>query len=201
MENLTPYLLTSNPIDSFEKWYELAAEKDLSHDAFTLATATPDGDPSARILLLKGLGPGAQYRFYTHSSSQKGHELEQNPRACMVFYWVKSERQVRINGIVKKLSRAQTADYFSSRAHQSQLASFVSDQSQEIESRERLEEKFNSALEKYNESEVPLPEHWQGYELVAHSYEFFVYGEHRLNDRFLYMKDKDGSWSISRLQP
>lgn len=201
MESLSSYFLSSDPVESFQKWFEAAAKKDSSTDAFTLATASPEGVPSARVLLLKGYGPGAQYRFYTHSNSQKGHELEQNPRACMVFYWVKSEKQVRINGVVKKLSRKQTAEYFHSRAHESQVASFVSDQSQKIQSREELEQKFHSALEKFKGARVPLPENWQGYELEAHSFEFFVYGKHRLNDRFLYTKKSDGAWGVSRLQP
>lgn len=201
MENLSSYSLTPDPIDSFENWFRIAKENDLSPDAFTLATATRDAQPSARVLLLKGRGPGAQYRFFSHSNSQKGSDLEANPKACMVFYWLKSKRQVRINGNVKRLGREETAEYFFSRPYESQVASFVSDQSQTILSRAELEKKFHRALEKYNESKVPLPKHWQGYELEAQSFEFFVYGEHRLNDRFLYTKEKSGSWSISRLQP
>jgi pyridoxamine 5'-phosphate oxidase len=201
MEKLEPYDLTPDPVESFARWFGLAQKNDFNPEAFSLATATLDGVPSSRILLLKGHGPGPQFRFFTHSTSQKGHDLQENPRACMVFYWGKSERQVRIYGAVKKLGRDETAKYFSSRAHMSQLASFISDQSEPIESRESLESKFDRAFENHKEGQVPLPENWQGYELEAKSFEFFVYGEHRLNDRFLYALQKDKTWSITRLQP
>lgn len=201
MEKLTDYLLSFDPAESFQAWLKEAKKQDLNPEAFTLATASSDGTPSARVLLLKGHGPNATYRFFTHSSSPKGRDLKENPKGCMVFYWVKSERQVRISGVVKPLSREETYRYFSSRAHKSQLASYISDQSQVIESRKLLEKRFQKALEKYPEGEVPLPIHWQGYELVADEMEFFVYGEYRLNDRFLYSKNSKGLWEIMRLQP
>lgn len=201
MEKLSDYLLTTDPLESFRLWYEKACQDELNPEAFTLATASKEGVPSARILLLKGFRAGNYFRFFTHSTSQKGSELKENPWASMVFYWVKGERQVRINGEVLPLERSETQKYFSSRAHESQVASFISEQSEAIESREKLEEKFSNALKKFPEGQVPFPENWKGYELKASTMEFFVYGKHRLNDRFLYQKNTAGTWDIKRLQP
>lgn len=202
MEELKNYQLTLDPLESFELWFAKAATCEENPTAFTLATIDQKtGGPTARILLYKGLDPNHGFKFYSHSHSQKGSDLEVNPQAAMVFYWHNSERQVRVTGTVSKMSIEQTREYFYSRDRNSQLASYISDQSQPIESREALEKLFQQAQEKFKDREqVDLPPHWSGYFLSPQYFEFFVYGAHRLNDRFAYHLEQ-GVWKINRLQP
>lgn len=202
MEDLKKYNLTPDPFENFESWFEKAAQLEQNPTAFTLATVDPiTHHPSARILLYKGLDPDRGLKFYSHSHSQKGLQLEHHPHVSMVFYWHVSERQVRINGTVQKMSLEQTRDYFLSRDRNSQLASYISDQSAPIESREALEEKFEQAKEKFKKrDQVDLPPHWSGYFVQPNYFEFFVYGDYRLNDRFAFNLE-GGQWKICRLQP
>lgn len=202
MNELKRYELSANPFETFETWFKKAETKEENPTAFTLATADEHGVPSARILLYKGHDRAQGFKFYTHSSSPKGRDLSANPQASMVFYWPCSEKQVRISGEVHKLSQAESEAYFYSRDRESQIASWLSNQSHPIASRDELEKLFEEAKMKFSQKEkVDFPLNWSGYYLSPKNFEFFVYGAHRLNDRFLYELSASDDWEITRLQP
>ena len=194
--------LDSNPIQQFNLWFEQALAADLIEpNAMTLATATADGKPSARIVLLKGVSERG-FVFYTNYGSQKGRQLIANPYAALVFHWDKLERQIRIEGKVEKLSSVESLEYFHSRPKASQLGAWTSNQSQVIANREVLEQKLASLQAQYSdEATIPLPEHWGGFRVVPNRLEFWQGRPSRLHDRLLYDLEADGSWSISRLAP
>ena len=194
--------LDSNPIQQFNLWFEQALAADLIEpNAMTLATATADGKPSARIVLLKGVSEQG-FVFYTNYGSQKGRQLIANPYAALVFHWDKLERQIRIEGKVEKLSSAESLEYFHSRPKASQLGAWTSNQSQVIANREVLEQKLASLQAQHSdEATIPLPEHWGGFRVVPNRLEFWQGRPSRLHDRLLYDLEADGSWSISRLAP
>ena len=194
--------LDSNPIQQFNLWFEQALAADLIEpNAMTLATATADGKPSARIVLLKGVSERG-FVFYTNYDSQKGRQLIANPYAALVFHWDKLERQIRIEGKVEKLSSAESLEYFHSRPKASQLGAWTSNQSQVIANREVLEQKLASLQAQHSdEATIPLPEHWGGFRVVPNRLEFWQGRPSRLHDRLLYDLEADGSWSISRLAP
>ncbi|MDZ7690635.1 MAG: pyridoxamine 5'-phosphate oxidase [Balneolaceae bacterium] len=190
-----------SPISQFGVWFEEALESDLTDaNAMTLATATADGKPSSRIVLLKGFDDDG-FRFYTNYASRKGKELEENPHAALCFYWPALERQVRIEGKVSKLSREQSAKYFQSRPRDSQIGAWASNQSSELVSREQLETKFEEFSQKFEGKDVPLPDFWGGYRLNPHKIEFWQGRTGRLHDRIVYQKNNKGNWSIRRLSP
>lgn len=194
--------LDSNPIQQFNLWFEQALAADLIEpNAMTLATATADGKPSARIVLLKGVSEQG-FVFYTNYGSQKGRQLIANPYAALVFHWDKLERQIRIEGKVEKLSSVESLEYFHSRPKASQLGAWTSNQSQVIANREVLEQKLASLQAQYSDEDtIPLPEHWGGFRVVPNRLEFWQGRPSRLHDRLLYDLEADGSWSISRLAP
>jgi pyridoxamine 5'-phosphate oxidase len=194
--------LDSNPIQQFNLWFEQALAADLIEpNAMTLATATADGKPSARIVLLKGVSEQG-FVFYTNYESQKGRELIANPYAALVFLWDKLERQIRIEGKVEQLSSAESAEYFHSRPKASQLGAWTSNQSQVIAKREVLEQKLASLQAQYSgEVTIPLPEHWGGFRVRPNRLEFWQGRPSRLHDRLVYDLEADGNWSISRLAP
>ena len=194
--------LDSNPIQQFNLWFEQALAADLIEpNAMTLATATADGKPSARIVLLKGVSERG-FVFYTNYGSQKGRQLIANPYAALVFHWDKLERQIRIEGKVEKLSSVESLEYFHSRPKASQLGAWTSNQSQVIANREVLEQKLASLQAQYSDEDtIPLPEHWGGFRVVPNRLEFWQGRPSRLHDRLLYDLEADGSWSISRLAP
>lgn len=201
LDRLEDYSLTQNPFESFTLWYQAARQVEENPEAMTLATSSKAGIPSARIVLFKGLIEN-QFALYGHSCSQKGQELEENPRASLVFYWHKGGRQVRVSGVIHKMPREQVESYFQKRALESQVASAISKQSEAISSRQELEQRFEQALTKARSTgRVDLPETWNGYLLRPTQFEFFLYREHRLNDRFLFEQDTPAGWSIKRLQP
>lgn len=189
----------SDPLKQFSDWYaeyEKASPKDPN--AFVLSTVDSDAQPHARVLLLKGVDQGG-FEFYTNYNSDKGQDLANNPKASMCFFWPALERQIRIEGEVQKLSEAESTDYFKSRPHGSQVGAWVSPQSQEIESREFLENRAQEYMDKYP-NEVPKPEHWGGYRLMPQKIEFWQGRSSRLHDRILYQLE-DGAWKIGRLAP
>ena len=194
--------LKDNPIEQFDRWFQQALEADLIEpNAMTLATATPDGKPTARIVLLKGVSDRG-FVFYTNYESQKGQQLIANPHAALVFLWDKLERQVRIEGRVEKLSSAESAEYFHSRPKASQLGAWTSDQSRVIPNREVLELKQAQLQEQYSgDATVPLPPHWGGFRVVPDRIEFWQGRPSRLHDRLVYDCQSDGSWQIERLSP
>jgi len=192
----------TDPIKQFDLWFQQALSADLIEpNAMTLATATPDGKPTARIVLLKGVSDRG-FVFYTNYESQKGQQLIANPYAALVFLWQKLERQVRIEGRVEKLSVAESTEYFHSRPKASQLGAWTSDQSRVIPDRKVLEQKQAQLQEKYSDDEaIPLPPQWGGFRLVPSRIEFWQGRPSRLHDRLVYELRTDASWLISRLSP
>jgi pyridoxamine 5'-phosphate oxidase len=190
-----------NPIDLFRRWFDAAMESDSRlPDAMTLATATKDGKPSARVVLLKEFDNHG-FVFYTNYESSKAKELEENPRAALVMYWTVLDRQVRVEGAVKRVPSAQSDEYFQTRPRESQIGALASPQSEVIESREVLEEKYAEFDELYRNRRVERPSHWGGYILKPERIEFWQNRASRLHDRILYTRGSSGSWSIQRLAP
>jgi len=200
MDNLIKYSLTDNPLDSFMSWYGDAKKVEQNAEAMTLSTIDlKHNRPDARTVLFKGLKDGC-CTFYTNYLSNKARELEGNNEACLLFYWHASKRQVRIQGQVRKMSEADSKNYFHSRDRQSQLASMISEQSSPIADKDALMTKLTEATERYDGLEIPYPENWGGYLFEPYEFEFFVYGDYRINDRFLFKK-QNNNWSVTRLQP
>ena len=193
--------LNSDPIAQFGVWFQQALDADLLEpNAMTLATATPDGKPTARIVLLKGVDERG-FVFYTNYESQKGQQLIANPYAALVFLWDKLERQIRVEGKVVKLSREESTEYFHSRPKASQLGAIASDQSRVIPNREVLEQKLDELKTKYQDETVPIPKHWGGFRVIPNHIEFWQGRPSRLHDRLVYDLQSDRSWQIQRLAP
>lgn len=200
MDSLIEYSLSNNPLDSFSSWYDDAKKVEQNADAMTLSTVDlKNNRPDSRTVLFKGIKDGC-CTFYTNYMSNKASELEGNNEACLLFYWHLSKRQVRIHGKVRKMSQADSEKYFHSRDRQSQLASMISDQSSPIADKEALLKKLSEAKDKYEGTDIPYPTNWGGYLFEPYEFEFFVYGDYRINDRFLFKK-KNNDWSWTRLQP
>ncbi len=194
--------IDADPIKQFAVWFQQALDADLIEpNAMTLATATPEGKPTARIVLLKGVNQGG-FIFYTNYESQKGQQLIANPYAALVFFWDKLERQVRIEGEVEKLATKESEAYFHSRPKASQLGAWASAQSQVIPNRQVLEQQLADLETKYKgDATVPLPEHWGGFRVIPNHIEFWQGRPSRLHDRLLYDLQADGNWKIARLSP
>jgi pyridoxamine 5'-phosphate oxidase len=194
--------VAADPIQQFQAWFQQALEANLIEpNAMTLATATPDGKPTARIVLLKGVNEQG-FVFYTNYESQKGQQLIANPYAALVFLWDKLERQVRIEGKVEQLQPTESEAYFHSRPRASQLSAWASDQSRVIRDRDILEQKLTDLKAQYTEdTAIPLPPHWGGFRIVPNRIEFWQGRLSRLHDRLVYDVQTDGSWQIQRLAP
>lgn len=185
----------------FHCWFEQAAASGLREpNAMTLATASADGSPSARIVLLKGVDDSG-FTFFTNYASVKGQELAANPRAALVFYWNELERQVRIQGVVGKVSRQETVEYYAVRPLKSQIGATVSPQSQVIPDRRWLEDRMAEAEALLAGASPVCPEAWGGYRLRPHTVEFWQGRRSRLHDRIVYRLQADGSWLRERLAP
>ncbi|HEY5883504.1 MAG TPA: pyridoxamine 5'-phosphate oxidase [Pyrinomonadaceae bacterium] len=190
-----------NPIDLFRRWFEAAVNSGSRlPESMTLATATPDGRPSARVVLLKKFDNDG-FVFYTNYNSSKGRQLEANPYAALVMYWTVLDRQVRVEGKVERVSPAQSDEYFRSRPRESQIGALASPQSVEIENRQVLERRFEDFAKFYRDRHVERPAHWGGYLLRPELIEFWQNRSGRMHDRVLYELDASGSWSIKRLAP
>jgi len=193
--------LHQNPFKQFESWFQQAVDAKLDlPDAMTLATATKDAIPSARIVLLRGFDEHG-FIFYTDYKSQKGRELFENPQAALVFFWRKLDRQVRIAGQVSVVSREESQTYFQRRPIGSRLAALASEQSQVLPNREALEERFNQLVGTYGEKEIPLPAYWGGFRVSPHWVEFWQGRPNRLHDRLRYTRQPTEDWQIDRLSP
>ncbi len=189
----------SDPIAVFREWMSEAEGTELNDpNAVALATATREGVPSVRMVLLKGLDERG-FSFFTNAESRKGRELEENPVAAMCFHWKSQQRQVRVEGVVTGLPGAEADEYFHSRARRSQLGAAVSQQSSPLESREMLEA-LVAELEAELPGEIPRPEYWQGFVLSPRRIEFWQHGENRLHDRMEFIRRGDG-WVATRLFP
>jgi len=193
--------LHSDPVQQFSTWFAAALAAEIRDvNAMSLATATRDGKPSVRIVLLKGFDERG-FSFFTNYDSGKGRDLDANPFAEMVFYWPQLERQVRISGEVERTSREDSAAYFHSRPLGSQLGAWVSKQSEVIDARKVLDARMNEMTERFENGEIPLPPHWGGYRLKPDRFEFWQGRPNRLHDRFRYSRKADGTWLIDRLAP
>lgn len=193
--------VAQHPIDQFGRWWQQAVQAEIEEpNAMTLATASADGMPSARIVLLKGFNKEG-FIFFTNYNSYKGQQLEENPKACLVFFWKELERQVRIVGLVNKLPANESDDYFHSRPVGSQLGAVASPQSQVIENRNWLDEHYYKIAEQLKEKEIERPSHWGGYAVQPVIIEFWQGRPSRLHDRIQYSLQENGEWKIERLAP
>jgi len=191
----------ADPIKQFEVWFNEAQEAEVpERNAMTLATATHNGIPSARIVLLKGFYDEG-FMFYTNYLSRKGKEITKNPVGALTFFWPSMERQVRIEGNLEKLSKEQSEKYFHSRPKSSQVGAVASPQSQEIADRSVIEKKWQELEEEYKDKEVPKPSFWGGYILKPRMIEFWQGRPSRLHDRILYKKIDNKNWKKVRLAP
>jgi pyridoxamine 5'-phosphate oxidase len=191
----------ANPMRQFDKWFNEAINAKVHEpNAMTLATATTDGRPSARIVLLKGFSDDG-FKFYTNYLSRKGKEISKNPLGALTFFWGDMERQIRVEGTIEKLDRDYSEKYFHTRPKKSQIGATASPQSQEIAGREALEQKMAELEAEYGDSEVPKPSFWGGYVLRPRVIEFWQGRRSRLHDRIVYKKTDNKNWKIVRLAP
>jgi pyridoxamine 5'-phosphate oxidase len=198
---LTEAEIGPTPLAQLERWLsEAIAAGAREANAFTLATASPDGAPNGRIVLVKGFDPRG-LTFFTNYESAKGRELGANPRACAVFFWPELERQARVVGDVEKVTRAESEVYFHSRPRGSQLGALVSRQSTVIPTREALDAKLAELATSLGDGPVPLPDYWGGYRLVPRSLELWQGRPNRMHDRLRYVQDAGRSWVVERLSP
>jgi pyridoxamine 5'-phosphate oxidase len=200
-ESLLEADVASHPLQQFDRWWKqvLAAEI-VEPNAMTLATASSDGMPSARIVLLKGFDKNG-FVFFSNYKSFKAMQLHENPKACLVFFWKELERQVRVTGLVVKLSEEENDQYFNSRPHASQLGALASPQSQVIESRQWLDEEFRRLSDDAIPGKIKRPGHWGGYRVKPVIMEFWQGRPGRLHDRLQFTMEEDGSWKLERLAP
>ena len=191
----------AHPIHQFDKWWKEAITAEIEEvNAMTLATASADGFPSARIVLLKDYSDNG-FSFYTNYNSYKGQQLAENPKACLVFFWKELERQVRITGLTEKLSSSKNDEYFHSRPQESRIGALASPQSQVIANREWLEQRYLTLEQESKEGGIKRPEHWGGYLVKPVIIEFWQGRHSRLHDRIQYTLLDDGNWKIERLAP
>lgn len=193
--------LDANPLAQFEHWMSQTVEADLNSDptAMVLATVDASGQPSQRVVLLKGLTEEG-FVFYTNYDSRKGRDLAANPKASLHFPWLPLERQVIVYGEAEKLSESESEAYFHSRPRASQIGAWTSHQSQSISSREALDDAFQEMTDRFGQEEIPLPPFWGGYRIVPQRIEFWQGRSGRLHDRFMYQREGN-VWTVQRLQP
>ena len=192
--------LNDNPVQQFETWFQDARTAGLLEpNAMSLATVDEHGQPTLRAVLLKYFDENG-FVFFTNYESRKARNIEDNHRAAILFPWIALNRQVSVQGAVRRISKAESFKYFSSRPRESQIGAWVSDQSKAISSRGLLEQKLAEMKRKFGQGEIPLPSFWGGYQIVPERIEFWQGRPHRLHDRFEYLRTESG-WAIQRLQP
>jgi pyridoxamine 5'-phosphate oxidase len=193
--------LNPDPLVEFTAWFEAAKAAGATRpDAMVLATATTAGQPSARMVFLRGFDARG-WVFYTNYDSRKGQEIKTNPSAALMFYWDAISRSVRIEGRMEKTSTAESERYFGSRPRESRLGAWASQQSRVIAGREVLDERMAQLNKDFRNRDVPLPPFWGGYRVVPECIEFWISRPSRLHDRFCYRKQVDGTWKIFQLSP
>ncbi len=193
--------MAPDPIMQFGMWWQdVLASQHYQPEAMTLATATPTGEPSARLVLMRGFDERG-FVFFTNYESRKGHELAANPRAALVFYWPELDRQVRIEGPVESVSAEESDAYFQGRPRGSQLGAWVSSQSNVVPGRVFLEERMQEVTARYGTAPVPRPPYWGGYRVVPKIMEFWQAQPNRLHDRLRYRRLDSGGWVLERLAP
>jgi len=190
----------ADPFAQFSLWFDQVRQVEGDPTAMTLATATPDGRPSARMVLLKGVDARG-FVFFTNYDSRKAREINATRRASLLFFWRSLERQVRIEGVVEKVSAAESDEYFATRPLESRLSAHASWQSEVIESREALETRFEAAHQMFADGQVPRPQWWGGYRVIPDEVEFWQGRVSRLHDRLHYSRRPDGTWVRERLAP
>ncbi len=201
LQSLSEKDVEANAFKQFDKWWKEAINSKIGEvNAMTLATSASDGIPSARIVLLKGYDEHG-FVFFTNYESYKGKQLEENPRACLVFFWKELERQIRITGIVVKTTAVESDDYFNSRPEGNRLGALVSPQSNVIANREWLDAQQKKYLQTLSANPVHRPDYWGGYRVKPITIEFWQGRPDRLHDRLQYTVQDDGSWKIERLAP
>ena len=193
--------LDRDPFQQFKKWYNEVQETGISENyAMTLATCGASGRPAARIVYLRGFDARG-FTFYTNYNSRKGEELAQNPYAALCFYWKELERQVRLEGRVEKVPTEESDAYFQGRPINNKIGAWASTQSGTLESAAALFARVAEYRNKFENQEIPRPEHWGGYRLMPNLFEFWQGRPSRLHDRFEYLQDGEGGWTLSRLNP
>jgi pyridoxamine 5'-phosphate oxidase len=194
----------TDPFALFDAWFAAARKSGLFlPEAMTLATASPEGRPSSRMVLLKQADPDG-FVFFTNYTSRKAGELDANPHAALLFHWPILQRQVRVEGRVVRVSREESADYYHSRPRGSQIGAWASDQSSRLEARSTLEQRVKDFEARYAEGEVPLPDHWGGYRVIPERMEFWQGRPYRLHDRIIFERNPDDTgdvWTTHRLFP
>jgi len=192
--------MATDPFALFDEWLAEARTSEINDpEAMALATADASGQPSVRMVLLKGHGPDG-FVFYTNEQSAKGEDLAANPRAALLFHWKSLRRQVRVEGKVERVPDAQADVYFATRARDSQLGAWASDQSRRLDSRQTFESRFEEVKRRFEGEDVPRPPHWRGYRVVPERVEFWLDRPHRLHERRLFMRDGEG-WTEGLLYP
>lgn len=201
LRSLSETDIDAHPMRQFDAWWQEAINSAIDEvNAMTLATASADGIPAARIVLLKSYDERG-FVFFTNYNSYKGKHFEENPRACLVFFWKELERQVRITGLVEKVSMAESDEYFHSRPEGSRIGAWASPQSAVISNRQWLEEQQHEFAKNFQSKPVERPPHWGGYRVKPITIEFWQGRPDRLHDRIQYTLEENGSWLIERLAP
>jgi pyridoxamine 5'-phosphate oxidase len=193
--------MATDPLEQFQAWFQDAVNAQaVDVNAMSLATASASGEPSVRTVLLKDIDERG-FVFFTHYTSPKGHDLAENPRASLLFYWPELERQVRITGAVTRVTREVSEAYFASRPLDSQWAAWAAPQSHELADRRTLEQRYEEIKRQYEHQPVPCPPDWGGYHVAAEQIEFWQGRPSRLHDRIRYTRQDDGTWTRVRLAP
>ena len=191
----------TDPLALFDAWFAEAREAEPNDaNAMALATATPDGCPSARMVLLKGHGPDG-FVFYTNSESRKGEEIRANPQAALLFHWKSLRRQVRIEGSLNEVTAAEADAYFASRHPLSQLGSAASDQSRPLDDRQTYLDRVAALAARYDGQDIPRPPHWTGFRLAPEAIEFWLDRANRLHERRRFVRRSDRGWNSTLLYP
>ncbi len=201
LPDLDEHVLNDDPIVQFKEWYQIAATTGVSqYDAMALATASADGVPSVRMVLLKQVDDRG-FVFFTNYNSRKGRDLVSNARAALVLFWVELNRSIRIEGAASQITGGESDAYFASRPRDGQLSSLTSAQSMPVKNREALDMMFDALRQQYDGKTIPRPEHWGGYRVKPERIEFWQARFARLNDRIEYVLQANGAWKKQRLQP